>query len=163
MSWGCFFLPTGNLSLLSPSKKAQDWDNETAWKRNTLSRNSKPPDLHIAGDTKGKMTEKRLQSQKSTDKIYLPSARKKGANRNKHTREKAKGMNRGLLSWGTFQWLNLKDFAETDMGFERVYVISVLSGFTCTVRQPQLGPCPSKTMQEAPRSTKIVASFDVFS
>ena len=59
-----YFLPTGNLSLLSPSKKAQELDNATAWKRNMLSRNSKPSDLHIAGDTKGKMIEKRLQSQK---------------------------------------------------------------------------------------------------
>lgn len=71
-----YFLPTGNLSLHSPSKKARVLDNETAWKRNTLRRNSKPSTLHIAGDTKGKMIEKRLQSQKSTDKIYLLSAKK---------------------------------------------------------------------------------------
>lgn len=49
-----------------------------------------------------------------------------------------------------------------DMGFERVYVISVLSGGTSTVRQPQLGPYASKTMLEVPRSTKTMASFDVF-
>lgn len=112
-----YFLPTGNLSLLSPSKKAQELHNETAWKRNMLSRNSKPSDLHTAGDTKGKMIEKRLQSQKSTDKIYLPSAKKKGANRNKHMCEKARGMNGGLLSWGTFHWLNSKDFTDTEILF----------------------------------------------
>lgn len=78
--------------------------------------------MHIAGDTKGKMIEKRLQSQKSTDKIYLPSVKKKGANRNKHTHEKAKGMNRGLLSWGTFQCLNLKDFAETETWFFKEFM-----------------------------------------
>lgn len=112
-----YFLPTGNLSLLSPSKKAQELDNETAWKRNMLSRNSKPSDLNTAGDTKGKMIEKRLQSQKSTDKIYPPSAKKKGANRNKHACEKARGMNGGLLPWGTFHWLNSKDFTNTETWF----------------------------------------------
>jgi len=105
-----YFLPTGNLSLLSPSKKAQEIDNETPWKRNMLSRNSKPSDLHIAGDTKGKTIEKRLQNQKSTDKIYLPSAKKKGANRNKLIREKARGMNTGISSCGPFHWLNPEDF-----------------------------------------------------
>lgn len=33
---------------------------------------------------------------------------------------------------------------------------------TCTVRQPQLGPCASKTMLEVARSTKTMAGFDVF-
>lgn len=70
-----YFLTAGNLSLLSPNKKkAQELESLEI---NTFSRNSKPLDLHITGDRKEK---KSLQSQKNTDKTYLPFAKEKGAN-----------------------------------------------------------------------------------
>lgn len=105
MTWKQFKFCLLKICLLSPSKGEQELDSETAWK----SRNSKPSDFHIAGDKKEKMTEKRL-----TRFICLLQKKKKGANRNKHTHEKARGMKGGLLSWWTLHWLSSKDFTDIE-------------------------------------------------
>lgn len=166
MSWGWFiFCLLGICLFLSPSKKAQEWDNETARKSNMLRRNSKPSDLHIAGDAKAKMIEKRLQSQKSTDKIHLPSARKKGENRNKHRHEEARGMNSGLLPWGTFHWLNSKDFTNRDMGFEaesKEFWPSVTVSECAQWDSFILGPHTGKAYMRYPRSIQIMSGFYMF-
>lgn len=79
-SWtadGLFFDCWKFVSSLTQQKKAQELESLEI---NTFSRNSKPLDLHITGDRKEK---KSLQSQKNTDKTYLPFAKEKGANWNK--------------------------------------------------------------------------------
>lgn len=164
MSWGCFIFCLLEICLFfHPAKKHKAETMRQHGKEIRLAEIANHQICTLLGIQKERWLRKGCKAKKALTRFICHlRGRKEQTEINTRVRRQ-KEWTGVYYRGGPFSDWNLQDFAETDMVFERVYVISVLGDFTCTVRQPQLGPCPSKTMQEVPRSTKIMASFDVFS